>query len=126
MGNSQWDQHHVTDLVREILRDAPPDQRYGTGRAFMTTYQLAIEFTNRFPGVAGQLGFRAGGQGEGPYALTTYLARWLPDRISRGVVDIELRFLSSDHLVSLQFDGNVTATTNQPGHDSTMFRLIDA
>jgi len=92
----------------------------------MTTYQLAIEFTNRFPEVTEELGFRAGGQGQGPYALTTYLARWLTDRISnRGVTDIELRFLSSEHLVRLQFDGDVMATTNQPGIDSTMFRLID-
>ena len=92
----------------------------------MTAYQLAIEFTRRFAQVAADLAASTGGQGEGPYALTTYLARWLPDRISnRGVTEIELRFLSSEHLVNLQFDGGVKATTNQPGCHSTMFRLID-
>ena len=123
-----WDQHQVTDLIRQILRSVPSEQQYGTGRPFMTTYQLAIEFVSRFPQVAAALGCPAGGQGQGPYALTTYLARWLPDRIfNRGATDIEFRFLASQHIVSLQFDDNgttVTATTTQAGFNSTMFRLI--
>lgn len=60
-----------------------------------------------------------GGSGQGPYALTTYLARWLPDRIvNRGVTDIELRFLAPNHLKTLEFDDDgtiVVATTHQAG-----------
>jgi len=89
---SLWDRHRVTDLIREILRTAPLDQNYETGRAFMTTYQIAIEFAKRHPQVAAALAHTTGGEGQGPYALTTYIARWMPDRINRGATDIELRF----------------------------------
>jgi len=126
---SMWDAHNVTDLIRDILRTVPPEARYGTGRPFLTTYQIAIEFTRRYPGVAAAIGHTTGGEGEGPYALTNYIARWLPDRITRGATDIEMRFLSPQNLVNLQFndDGTVmTATTNQVGWNSTMFRLVDA
>lgn len=124
---SLWDQHGVTDLIRQILSSPPPDQMYGVGRPFMTTYQLSIEFVRRFPQVAAALGHSAGGEGQGPYAITTYLARWLPDRIARGVTDIEFRFLASQDMVSLQFEANgslITATTHQAGFDATMFRYI--
>jgi hypothetical protein len=128
--SSLWDQHNVTDLIRQILQSVPPEQHYGTGRPFMTTYQIAIEFARRFPTVATALGHPPGGQGQGPYALTNYIARWLPDRIvNRGVRDIEFRFLSAQNMTSLQFDDQgttITATTNQAGFDATMFRLIDA
>jgi hypothetical protein len=125
----QWDQHNVTDLIRDILRSVPPDPKYGTGRPFMTTHQLAIEFANRYPQVASALGHPTGGQGQGPFALTTYIARWLPQRIGTpGAGDIELAFLAPLHLTTLKFDSNgtpLTATTNQAGYNSTMFRLID-
>jgi hypothetical protein len=35
---SLWDQHNVTDLIRQILRSVPPDEKHGTGRPFLTTY----------------------------------------------------------------------------------------
>jgi len=126
---ASWDQHNVTDLIREILRSLPADQQYGTGRPFLTSYQIAIELTGRFPRVAAALGHPTGGEGHGPYALTTYVARWLPDRIGRGATDIEMRFLAPDHLVAIQFDdagSTIDATTNRAGFNSTMFRAIDA
>lgn len=125
---SQWDEHNLTDLIRQILRDADLDDNYSTGRAFLTTYQIAIELQQRFPHVVASLGVAMGGSGQGSYALTTYLARWLPDRIkNRGVTDIELRFLAPNHLKTLEFDDDgtiVVATTHQAGFRSTMFRYI--
>lgn len=127
---SQWDEHNLTDLVRQILRSADLDAKYSTGRAFLTTYQIAIELQRRFPQVVANLNVAMGGSGQGSYALTTYLARWLPDRITnRGVTDIELRFLAPKHLKTLEFDDDgtvVVATTHQAGFGSTMFRYIGA
>jgi hypothetical protein len=122
-----WDAHNMTDLIRDLLRAVPPEAKYGTGRPFLMTYQIAIEFTRLNPVVAAALAHTTGGEGEGPYALTTYIARWLPDRITRGATDIEMRFLSPQDLINLQFnDGGTvrTATTNQAGWNSTMFRLV--
>ena len=126
---SLWEQHNVTDLIRQILIDIRPKPNYGSGRPFMTTYQIAVEFVIRFPAVAALLAPSTGGQGQGPYALTTYLGRWLPDRIlKRSVTDIELRFLSPQHLRKLEFDNlgaEMLATSNQAGFDSTMFRYTE-
>lgn len=125
---SLWDQQDVTNLIRQILRSLPPDAVYGTGRPFLTTYQIAIELERRFPQVVANLNHAPGGSGQGPYAITTYIARWLPDRIlKRGVADIELRFLAPNDLTTLAFDNHGTpmqATTNQSGFNSTMFRYV--
>ena len=45
---SLWEQTRVTDLIREILRSQPHDPQYGTGRPFLATYQIAIEFEQQF------------------------------------------------------------------------------
>tara|TARA_R110002167_G_scaffold22388_2_gene80261 strand:- start:838 stop:1227 length:390 start_codon:yes stop_codon:yes gene_type:complete len=125
---SLWDTNRVTHLVRQILQSHHPDPTYGTGRPFLTTYQLAIEFSDQFPQVAAILAQQTGGEGHGPYALTTYLARWLPDRIRhRGVTDIELRFLAPIHIAGIQLQSGqsiISTTTDQAGFNTTMFRYI--
>lgn len=78
---SVWEQYDLTDLIRQILRSMTPDAVYHTGRPFLTTYQIAIELERRFPAVVANLNHALGGSGQGPYAITTYIARWLPDRI---------------------------------------------
>lgn len=125
---AMWDQLDMTNLIRQILRSVQPEPTYGTGRPFLTTYQIAIDFSRRFPQEAATIGHSTGGEGHGPFAVTTYIARWLPDRIARGARDIEMRFLAPQDLVAMQFDdaGTIrTATTNQAGFNSTMFRLVD-
>lgn len=128
MATAMWDELEMTDLVRQVLRTAPVDEAYGTGRPFFTTYQIAIVFARMFPQLVEQIGHDTGGEGHGPYAITNYLARWLPDRIARGARDIEMRFLSPAHLSRLEFDDRGTprvATTNTAGFNATMFRLLD-
>jgi len=122
---AKWDQHGVADFLRDILRTAPRDVRYRSGRAFLTAYQLSIELSNRHPQVAQAITPRTGGQGQGPYALTTYIAKQLSARIRRGVVtDMEISFLGSLHLTRLDFSGGLRATTTQQNHASILFRLI--
>lgn len=123
-----WDQLDMTYLIRQILSAVPPEPTYNTGRPFLTTYQIAIEFARRFPQETTAIGHATGGEGHGPYAVTTYIARWLPDRIQRGANDIEMAFLDAMHMSSLQFEDagtTRTATTNQAGFNATMFRLRD-
>lgn len=127
--NTNWARHNVTELIRQILRSVPPEPVYGTGRPFMTTYQIAIEFTRRFPTEAAALAPATGGAGQGPFALTVYLARWLPQEIGNGdAADLELRFLSPANMSRLEFDNNGTslpATTHAAGFNGTMFRYLD-
>ena len=118
---SKWIQHRITDRVREILRDLPPNQSYPIGRPFMTAYQLVIEFGVRFPMEAADIASAIGGQGEGPFALTNYLPRWLADGILHGrIVDIEHSVLTGQHIKELKFEGEVNPTTK---NTYTMFRL---
>jgi hypothetical protein len=125
---SKWDQHNLTGLFRDILRSVPPEPTYGVGRSFLTTYQLAVEFNNRHPQVIAALGQSIGGQGQGPYAFTTYVAKELARRAGTAdAPDIELRFLAPLHLSNLECDNNgepMTATTPQAGWNTTMFRYI--
>lgn len=127
MDKSKWDRWDVTGMVRDILMSAPADDKYGTGRPFMTTYQIAAELFARYPDAAQGIGLPPGGRGDGPYALTTFLARWLPDRIAkRGATDIEMAFLSPCRLESIEVarlgGGVMVATTNTADFNSTMFR----
>ena len=126
--DSRWAQQDMTTRIRQILRAVPPEQVYGTGRPFSTTYQIAIEFQRQFPAVSQIVAPTTGGEGEGPFALTTYIARWLPQEILRDPrCGIELRFLSPADMTTLAFNDNgrtMTATTNRAGWNGTMFRYI--
>lgn len=123
-----WEVFGVTDYVRQVLESIPPDTTYGTGRPFLTTYQLAIEFANRFPVVAASITASIGGEGHGPYALTTYLGRWLPHRImNRQAAGIELRFLAHTHISEVRLDTgqeDISTTSDQSRVNFTMFRAI--
>ena len=127
--SSIWDRENVTSVIQQILRSAPIDRVYGTGRRFLTAYQIAIELARHHSHVAAAIGHATGGEGHGPFAITTYVARWLPDRIQRGLAnDIEMQFLSSEHLSAVELDNYgspITATANQAGFDMIMFRIID-
>jgi len=127
--SSIWDQHEVTNVIRQILQRAKTDDVYGTGRRFLTAYQIAIDLAKNHALVAAAIGHATGGEGHGPFAITTYVARWLPDRIKRGMAnDIEMQFLSSEHLSAVEFDNYgspMTATANQAGFDMIMFRIRD-
>ena len=124
---STWDEYDITNEIRQILQTAPLDDRYETGRRFLTAYQIAIELAQKLPQFVTALGHATGGEGQGPFAITTYVARWLPQRINSGLApDIEMQFLSSVRLSSVEFDNYgtpLTATANQAGFDMIMFRL---
>jgi hypothetical protein len=127
---SAWSRHNIDRLVWDILYGSvQAERKYGTGRPFMTTYQIAIEFARRYPNVVTSMGHAVGGRRRGPFALTVYLARWLPTRITWGPLQgiMEVRFLAPNDLITLEFDNNgtsLTATTNEARWNSTMFRLL--
>src|SRR4051794_40913749 len=100
---SQWSRHRIEDRILDILSEAPLDHR-GSGRAFMTVYQIAIEFRNRFPTEFSAVADSVGGEGEGHRSLTRYLSKELVDRIRDGsLTRIQFAFLSSAHIERLDF-----------------------
>ena len=126
---SDWNDHSIEHKVREILADVPMDEQHD-GRAFLTVYQIAIAFVQRFPDTARSLGYEIGGRGTGNRnTLAQYLARELVQRIKRETItSIECSSLSNLHLHDIVFEHN-GATSYSPltGSPFTlrMFRLTD-
>jgi hypothetical protein len=129
MPQSKWDEHDIETKVHTILREIPDsDLSHHLGRAFLSAYQLAIEFQRRYPEAAAGLGFPVGGSGIGQHnSLAQYLAQQLSSRLHRGTLpNIEGGFLSNQHLRTIAFngpDGAVESSLTGTGFTLTLFRL---
>ena len=87
---SNWQTLEIADKVREILRDMPLKQPHHFGNPYVSSYQLAIEFSKRYPEATKVIGFPVGGEGSGAHnSLAEYLAGQLSQHIHSGdVTDI--------------------------------------
>src|SRR5690242_12892744 len=98
-------QARYVETVVQILRDAPgavPDHHFG--HPFMTTYQIAIAFLERFPDDARYIGLPLGGAGTGQH---NSLASHLGGQISQIARDpnalIEGGWLSEEYIQDFNF-----------------------
>ena len=113
---SKWQRFEVEQRVREILADINyEDPTHHFGRPFITAYQLAIEFSNRFPDAFAGLELPIGGEGCGVQtSLPQYLARELSRNIRSGtIMDIEGAFISDQHIRHITFEhqGNLVPSS---------------
>lgn len=113
---SVWAEHEMHDKIEGILRDVEDyDPNHHFGRPFLTAYQIAIEFAQRYPDVVAEVGAPIGGEGTGQHwSLTGYLAGQL-SRIVKAhpTGSIEGAFLSNQHLDDIAFE-----TDDEPIHSS--------
>ncbi len=129
--DSFWNRYDIEQKVVAILDSVAythPDHHFG--RPFLTAYQLAILFKERFPEEYEMLGHTVGGRDSGvQFSLTNYLAGQLSSRIGRGeITDIEGCFLSNCRLLGIEFrDAGHTVTSSSTGSqfDLSMYRLRD-
>lgn len=119
----------VENNIREILRDVyyrrNPDHRLG--RPFLTAYQLAIEYDERFPELLEQCGWPIGGRGVG---VRDSLAKWLARNLARcirngEIEDIEGGFLSDLHLACITFEGP-DGIIRPSVEDISTFRFVES
>lgn len=127
--DSNWDKFGIESKITEILSDDPYAEHH-LGRAYLTAYQIAIEFAQRHPDVFAALGYPIGGQGTGEHtSLSQYLARELSRNIKAGKLEhIEGGFLSNNHLQDITFDYNNTTIRSSltgSGFTLSMFRIRD-
>lgn len=127
---SIWKNFSVESHIRDILNAVPlPAKGHHFGRPFLTAYQIAIAFAERYPNDYISIGKRIGGKNRGPKdSLAKYLARELSQRIkSRELSDIEGCFLHQEYLNKLEYcyKKNTIESSVRPGADLSMFRLID-
>jgi len=126
---SKWEELDIESKITQILRDVPDSApEHHLGRAYLTAYQIAIEFSRLYPDDAAQLGFLIGGAGAGQRnSLAQYLARQLSRNIGAGKLQhIEGGFLSNQHLKDISFDtGTKTIHSSLTNTNFTlsMFRL---
>lgn len=126
---TRWDDFSFEDRLREILRTTPvhaPDHHLG--RPFLTSYQLAIAFAERYPADTAQIGLPIGGAGTGGHnSLAQYIGGELSRRINNEQLrDVEGAFLSDFRLSALSFrheDGQV-ASSVIGAWDTAIFRLV--
>ena len=126
---SQWDNLKMDTKISQILdvQSHNPDHHFG--RPFLTPYQIAIRFNQRFHTDVSTIGKPIGGKGTGQQdSLAQYIALELSTRIRDGqITNIEGRFLFRENLHSLQYDdgGNIIESSSTQSYDLSMFRLID-
>ncbi len=126
---SQWDQLQMDTKVTQILNVQSHEPGHHFGRPFLTPYQIAISFQQRFPQDFQTIGKPVGGKGTGQQdSLAQYIALELSKRIKdRKITNIEGRFLHRANLHSLEYEVNnqIIESSSIQAYDLSMFRLID-
>ena len=124
-----WEDNDLEQKIVDVLADvtyAKPDHHFG--RPFVTAYQLAILFRERYPEEYERFGHPVGGKGSGvQYSLASYLAGQLSRKIRSGqVTRVKGSFLSNEHLLRIEFDDageTVASSSTYSQYDLSMFRL---
>ncbi len=125
---SLWQEYDIGELVAQILRNAAnSSDEHHLGSAFLTAYQIAIEFDRLHHEIVIRIDLPIGGAGAGQHtSLSQYLARELSRRIRNGEIEnIEGGFLSNLHLDNITFQhGDNLITSSLTGTQSalSMFR----
>ena len=126
---SKWHQLGLESKITEILRSVPDSSTtHHLGQAYLTAYQIAIEFAKRFPDDFSSLGLPVGGVGTGQHSsLAQYFARELSRRInSEEIKHIEGGFLSNLHLNDISFsldESLIHSSLTNTAFTLSMYRL---
>ena len=125
---SKWEELDIEAHIVDILDEVQYCREHHFRRPFLTAYQIAIKFNQRFPDDARELGFPVGGKNIGERnSLAQYLAGQLSKRILSGELrEIEGAFISNADLSEISFeDGGriVVSSLTDTQYDLSMFRL---
>ncbi len=126
---SLWDQLDMDVKINQILDVQSHARNHHFGRPFLTPYQIAISFQQRFQQEFQAIGKPVGGKGTGQQdSLAQYIALELSKRIQdQRITNIEGRFLHRANLHALQYEegGNIVESSSMQAYDLSMYRLID-
>lgn len=123
-----WEQYNLEERILDILDVRySHDPEHHLGRPFLTPYQIAICFRERFPDDFDAIGMPVGGRHIGQHnSLSQYIARELSRRIN-DISNIEGGFLSDNHIVELIFNdrGEEVRSSSIQNFDLSIFRRTD-
>lgn len=125
---AKWEELNIEAHISEILGEVEYYREHHFNRPFLTAYQLAIKFNQRFQNEVRELGFPVGGEGVGQRnSLAQYLAGQISKRIVSGELQgIEGAFISSNDLETISFkngDEIIVSSLTETQYDLSMFRL---
>ncbi|HEY0494373.1 MAG TPA: hypothetical protein VGD48_01445 [Kutzneria sp.] len=129
MEQNIWRDHKVLELICDALGEVKKAAN-GSGRAYMTTYQLAIKIDRDHPEVRRALGVGIGGVGTGRHdSFPQYLGRELSRRSGKEGFPVEMAYLSNDHVTTATFEAaggkEITSSLTGTGYFTSLFRLRD-
>jgi len=124
---SFWEDNNIGDRMNQILSDVE-DEGHHFGRPFLTAYQLAIEFADRYPNIVTRLGKQVGGADIGEH---TSIAQYLALELSKLIKDnpdypVEGAFISNRYVRKLSYNHNnetITSSLTGTQYSLSMFRL---
>ena len=126
---SQWELLQMDDKIHSILDVESHEPDHHFGRPFLTPYQIALAFRERYPEQFRQIGKPIGGKGTGQQdSLAQYIALELSRRIkAEQLTNIEGRFLHRRYLQTLQYEdaGDLIESSLMRSFDLSMFRRLD-
>lgn len=122
-----YKQLNLETKLLDILADVDPhDPGHHFGKPFMTPYQVAIFFKEKYQAEFDAIGKPFGGEGTGQHdSFVQYLAQILTNISKQDDSKVEGAFLSRSKLSKLEYKGNDTSIKSSLGTtwDLTMFRL---
>jgi hypothetical protein len=126
---SQWEELGIKSKLERILTSFSRKQSPShLGIPFLSAYQLAILYAQKYPEDLQQLGFPVGGKDTGAWiSLAKYLARELSAGIKTGkITTIEGMLLSNRQVKELVFDNDgeiLRSSITGRNASISMFRL---
>ena len=129
-----WIDLEMESKVREILVDESKPYRkdkagHPFGRSFLTIYQIAILFKEKYPKDFEAIDMPVGGKGKGKgNSLAMYIAGQLSRKIGKEIKDIEGGFISYQYMDGPAFIGKdgerIESSAPHSGNELTIFRKI--
>lgn len=125
----KWNAYGVEPAVLEILQGVRGhEQSRALGRPYLTAYQLAVAFDQRYPAIAAELAREIATAGDDWIpTLAAYLARELAAAIAGGrLPGVQAALLSDRHLLAASFGrgGLPSAKVDSAGADFVLFRAV--
>ena len=131
---SHWNDFGMEEKIRKILVDESTPYRkdkadHPFGYSFLTIYQIAILFKEKYPEKFERIGKSVGGKGKGKgNSIAMYIAKELSDRIGKEIKDIEGGFISYRYMDGPAFTGKdgerIESSASHSGNELTIFRKI--
>jgi hypothetical protein len=127
-GVTKWEEFDVLEKVCEALAEVAAPAN-GSGRPYLTAYQLAIKVDRAHPDLKGHFGGQVGGVGIGQHnSLTEYLAGRLT-QLAGDDFPVERASLSGDDVATMSFKatggGEIANSLLGTEYPTSLFRLRD-